>query len=462
MARLARFWRVWIERYSRDGAYWYVPKGTSISKIDTIRKQLKVLREFEGQRWRESQGAYLSKLFKSGLSEATTRDDDNKGTPMSRMLVQVFTTLGFAWIDKDEAVTLTPAGDAFIAASDPSGIVATPARRYQIANPMAGAKETRQIEVHPVAFLLEVLLQTETITKAEYVLFCAKAKNFADIDDTVESIKVWRKLGPLQRSAITEEVNSVKIAAKGRSTRRTSIYNTIDLNASYALAFWAASRVIERIQRDGATIFHIPRNRLPEANGIVEHSRHDGQFIAFASEKDWMAFYGDPAKVPNKKAALSYYTDTAQLDLVRQVLDEIGELTEEQKRNYLSAIVNEKILEDILERNMDLIEPGMTLIKRQLETEIGRIDLFARDKDGVLTVIELKKDKTDDEVFGQISRYLGWCEKTKARTSNVRGIIIAKRIGKRLWSAVDGHDTPVELMEYDLRMSLEKASRVSN
>jgi len=101
----------------------------------------------------------------------------------------------------------------------------------------------------------------------------------------------------------------------------------------------------------------------------------------------------------------------------------------------------------------------MTLLDRQLQTEVGRIDLFARDKDNIFTVIELKKGKTDDEVFGQLSRYLGWCKKTKARSGNVRGIIIAKEIGKKLWATADGHDTPVELIEYDLKMSLTQAQR---
>ena len=77
----------------------------------------------------------------------------------------------------------------------------------------------------------------------------------------------------------------------------------------------------------------------------------------------------------------------------------------------------------------------------------------------MFTVIELKKGKTDDEVFGQLSRYMGWCKKTHARSENVRGVIIAKQIGKKLWAAADGHDTPVELMEYDLKMSLGKARR---
>ena len=460
MATLGRYWNDWVQRYTSDGAYWYVPKGKSVGDVPTIQKQLALLELFEGGRWRETQRAYLNSLASAGLSKATTKDDDEQGIPMSRMLAQVFSTLGFAWIDENEAVTLTPAGEAFVKASDPAAIVAAQSRRYQISNPMAGGKATREIEVHPVPFLLEVLTETKTLAPAEYILFCAKAKNSGDLEDAIESIGEWRKLGPRRQETIIAAVDAVQIGKGPRkATRRSSIYNTIRLDSSYALAFWTASRLIEQVQKDGKALLRIPRHKMSEANALIRREQKDGQFIAFESKKDWMAFYGDPAKPATKTTALSYYTDTAQLDMVRQVLDEMGGYTEAEKRRYLSMIVNEQIVEDILERNMDLIEPGMTLVKRQLETEVGRIDLFARDKKGVFTIIELKKGRTDDDVFGQLSRYLGWCKKTKARTQNVRGIIIAKQIGRKLWAAADGHQTPVELMEYDLKMSLEKACR---
>jgi RecB family endonuclease NucS len=402
---------------------------------------------------------YQARLIKEGLSKATTIDDDDEGIPMARMLAQVFGTLGFAWIDEKEAVTLTRAGEAFIASRNPAEIVAAQSRRYQIANPLAGGKAVRQIEVHPVPYLLEVLLKTKTLATIEYVLFCAKAKSFGDIDDTIESIQKWRALGPKQRDLVTETLEGINLKTEGERTRRTSIFNTIKLNSSYAIAFWVASRVISISPKDGGFMC-IPRERLPEANMIVDRSQKDGKFIAFESKKDWMAFYGDPAKSANKTTALSYYSDTGQLDLVRQVLDEMNNYTESDKRNYLSMIVSEETVEDILARNMDLIEPGMTLVERQLITEVGRIDLFARDRKGTFTIIELKKGKSEDDVFGQLSRYLGWCKKTKARTENVRGIIIARQIGKKLWAAADGHATPIEFLEYDLRMSLAKPARV--
>ena len=460
MPAMPRFWKNWTDRYTSNEAYWYIPKGKSVADIETIQKQLALLAPFEGKPWRDSQAGYQAALVKAQLSRASTTDDDQRGVPMARMLAQVFSTLGFAWIDDQEAVTLTLAGEAFLTSKTPADIVAKQARRYQIANPMAGGKATRTIEIHPVPYLLEVMLQTKYLTKTEYVLFCAKARNFGEIDDTVNEIKEWRQAGPKLQNSIIAALNAVKI--DGEKGRRSSIYNTVQLNSSYAMAFWKASGFFKEERTEQELTWKLERKRMPQANALVTQAKKEGQFIAFADKKDWMAFYGDPEKAPTKKTALSYYTDTAQLDMVRQVLDEMGGYSEEEKRKYLSMIVSEETVEDILARNMDLIEPGMRLIQRQLITEVGRIDLFAQDKKGTFTIIELKKGKTEDDVFGQLSRYLGWCKKTKARTSNVRGIIIAKNIGPKLWAAADGHTTPVELKEYDLKMSLQDAKRAAH
>jgi len=275
MATLVRYWRDWVQRYTSDGAYWYVPKGKSIGDIPTIRKQLALLEQFEGKRWRETQRAYLNTLAAAGLSTATTKDDDKQGIPMSRMLAQVFSTLGFAWIDEKEAVTLTAAGEAFVKASDPAAIVATQSRRYQISNPMAGGKVTREIEIHPVPFLLEVLTETKTLTPVEYILFCAKAKNSGDLEDAIESIGEWRKLGPRRQQEIITSVEAVPIGERtGQATRRSSIYNTIKLDSSYAVAFWTASCLIQQVQKDGKTLLRIPRDKMPEVNALVSVRKH--------------------------------------------------------------------------------------------------------------------------------------------------------------------------------------------
>jgi hypothetical protein len=79
-------------------------------------------------------------------------------------------------------------------------------------------------------------------------------------------------------------------------------------------------------------------------------------------------------------------------------------------------ILTEKSIEDYLEQNIDYIgkAAGMNLelIERQYSTTVGTIDLLCRDKKSKdYLVIELKKGRSADRVYGQCSRYMGWVRK---------------------------------------------------
>lgn len=76
-----------------------------------------------------------------------------------------------------------------------------------------------------------------------------------------------------------------------------------------------------------------------------------------------------------------------------------------------SAITNEKLLEDILEDDVSLLGlPGpLLVIGRQVVTDYaGRLDLFCIDPEGVLYVVEVKKDRTPREVVAQAMDYGYW------------------------------------------------------
>lgn len=459
MANLSRYWEDWVDRYTESTAYWYVPKGRSVSPDNhrTLQNQLKVLRDFEGEAWRDHQHQYMRSLHSLGLSYATTRDPDLAGIPMSRMLKQVFTTLGFAWVDSRDAITITPAGEKFIMSSSPERNVAIQSRRYQISNPMMVADHALQIRLQPVPYLIAVLQKVRKISIDEYNLFCAKARDVGDMDDSIEGIRRWRTAGPKLRRSIKDGLNSALIDAEDSSDkRRSSIYRTVRLNSSYARAFWCASGLIHK---DRYGIMLIAKGKKRRAHQVVEDWRSNGYYIVFQSKKDWIAVYGDPDQPFTKKTALRYYRESSQFSMIEQTLRDFPEYTFEQRRQFISAVVKEHVLEELLEHNIEIIEPGMKLISRQLSTEVGRIDLLARDRAGQYTVIELKKGKTDDEVFGQISRYMGWCKKAKSGDSAVRGIIIARSIGHKLWAAVDAHDTRVDLKQYDIMMNIVDAER---
>ena len=68
-------------------------------------------------------------------------------------------------------------------------------------------------------------------------------------------------------------------------------------------------------------------------------------------------------------------------------------------------------LEDILFKKVEIINPNLFIIGRQVQTSFGgRIDILTMDIDGNLCVIELKRDKTPREVVAQVLDYASWIQ----------------------------------------------------
>ena len=88
-----------------------------------------------------------------------------------------------------------------------------------------------------------------------------------------------------------------------------------------------------------------------------------------------------------------------------------------------TSISLERDIEDHLVRRLDAIEKGLTLVGRQVSTDVGRIDILAEDQKGLRVVIEVKVGDAKDSAIGQIARYLGYYTKTEGKPP--RGILIA-------------------------------------
>ncbi|UEQ02171.1 endonuclease NucS [Halomonas profundus] len=117
-------------------------------------------------------------------------------------------------------------------------------------------------------------------------------------------------------------------------------------------------------------------------------------------------------------------------------------------------------LRDFLARNLQLLEPGLTLYTDEGITGVefpvgGRfIDLLAVDSSGNYIVIELKVSKGYDRVVGQLLRYMNWIKINQAdEDQRVRGVIVAKSISEDLSLACAGLPD-VALAEYELAVSI--------
>lgn len=124
----------------------------------------------------------------------------------------------------------------------------------------------------------------------------------------------------------------------------------------------------------------------------------------------------------------------------------------------------EKQLEDFIIHNWhktalgekcDLIVEEGVLLSQQYKTDIGYIDILAKDKEtGGYVVIELKRDQTSDDTVGQVARYMGWVRKELA-AKDVRGIIIAGTYDKKLDYALAAVPS-VEVFLYQVDFKLNR------
>lgn len=102
---------------------------------------------------------------------------------------------------------------------------------------------------------------------------------------------------------------------------------------------------------------------------------------------------------------------------------EMAEADDVQVEAYEASIGLERDLEDHLVHHLELIEPGLTLVGRQVSVDVGRIDILAKDRAGASVVVEVKVGEAKDAAIGQIARYMGWYSKRDGRQA--RGIVIA-------------------------------------
>lgn len=92
----------------------------------------------------------------------------------------------------------------------------------------------------------------------------------------------------------------------------------------------------------------------------------------------------------------------------------------------LILIGSEKNLARELMKDLDSIEKGLIPLKNESVLQRGMVDILAKDKDGNLVVIELKRRTATLDSVSQLKRYVN--EVNKQKGVKVRGILCAPHI----------------------------------
>lgn len=84
---------------------------------------------------------------------------------------------------------------------------------------------------------------------------------------------------------------------------------------------------------------------------------------------------------------------------------------------------SEAEMQRVLARNPGVIEEGLEVLEVELPVGVGGVDLYARDVDGRLVVVELKRGRAGHEAVHQLERYVQRVR--EATGAEVRGILAA-------------------------------------
>lgn len=144
-----------------------------------------------------------------------------------------------------------------------------------------------------------------------------------------------------------------------------------------------------------------------------------------------------------------------------QITSSIIPTSEEQ-----TEFVLEKYLEEFMVSNWDKLDFGEKLtvfededgnFGRQYYTEeVGYIDILAKDENDNYVVIELKKGRKNDEVVGQVLRYIGWVRKNLCKKNQtVRGLIVVGERDQKLEYAISEIKDKVRILLYSVKFNLK-------
>ena len=99
--------------------------------------------------------------------------------------------------------------------------------------------------------------------------------------------------------------------------------------------------------------------------------------------------------------------------------------------------LTEEEMQKVLSTNPELIEPGLRTIRRERPVAPGFIDIYARDQEGNIVVIEIKRRRADREAVLQLHSYIKNLQPTQTQESKIRGILVAPNLTKGTHSLLE-------------------------
>jgi hypothetical protein len=366
----------------------------------------------------------------------------------ARNFKNMFSKLGFAWMEHNEGVYITSTGERFIEdlpedqiENKIREIMERQAIKWQLSNPTTPSRY-EDLKIFPFIFILELLLKIEEeekfITKLEYALIVSRAKSMDNLKNIYTRLKKFRSLTETQKNSLKQDVERIK-----REPR--NLFEEINDSASKELSFFSSTLSCRHTRRDSEPCLYLFDEKQAKRT-LHDIKANKITFIEFEREEDWFNYFGEYNYIPIRKIAVDYLLSTGKKDEAKRLveLEDLVPLKEQTRE-----AIQEYHVEEFYSKHLNLIEQNLRVFEdehgvkgRQYPTEVGRIDLLCLTPDGQFVVIEFKKDETSDKIIGQIFRYMGWVRINFSRNKLVRGIIVARDFDYKLQYAIQGTQYP--------------------
>ena len=360
--------------------------------------------------------------------------------------------LGFGFFNKQKHLFISPTGEEFLKSENINEwfeVFEKQLIKLQFWNPSMTEREREKyndFELFPYIFTLDVLLELDKkeLSTEEFALFMSYAKTHKDKRMIYELINEFREL---DRTEQIKLVNEAELTVP----QIANAHVTMGLFGCTPSLLFCKNK-IECVD-------------INKAKELVKKYMNKLKFVGYVSFEDWYEFMGDPRAEITVRDGIQYYTEIGKIDeakdFLKTYIDSPTTMEVEEGLTFedmLQNSISERLIEDVLEKRVSLLEDGLRLIRngRQYSTEIGRIDLLALDKNKNYVVIELKKGMIPDKVMGQTLRYMGWVRDNLSKPRDVRGIIVGREVTEKLKYAKKGMQAAehlIKLIEFDVDVS---------
>jgi hypothetical protein len=357
--------------------------------------------------------------------------------------------LGFQGWYKQKLFFLTEAGIEFSKHCDDEDITdaifLNQIKKLQHWNPTIKPKKRYgENRVFPYYLMLQILLKLPSnyFTKEEYALFITTIKSHDDkeIQRQINLINNFRDLSDDEREKYKAELRILDKKVH-RNRARTNWTENLDSAGKEISAYCYSNLTDFPINTKYGVSVNLKKS-TPAALELEEFNSSI-RFIDFDNETDSIEHHGF-MELDIEDIIDLYLKDYGDEEETLKRLVKAGKSEPEAKRLIFDRLFEIEV-EKYFCKHLDEISVDLEIIRkpdygRQFTTPIGIIDLLCKDKKtGKFIVIEFKRGRGEDEVVGQILRYMGWVYINLAKTGDdVKGIIVCRSTTDKLEHAIFG------------------------